>query len=113
MKGLLGLAYKHTCIADVRGLGMMLGVEFETDNGSGEPLSERVAREAFRRGLILLTAGNNTIRWSPPLILTREQAAVALEIFDQAIVAAQIGRGLPDESLPATAPMARIQARGD
>jgi 4-aminobutyrate aminotransferase len=43
--------------------------------------------ECYKRGLILLGAGYNTIRWSPPLILTREQADVALEIFDEAISA--------------------------
>jgi 4-aminobutyrate aminotransferase len=41
----------------------------------------------FERGLILLGAGVNTIRWSPPLILTRENVDVALEIFDEAISA--------------------------
>jgi 4-aminobutyrate aminotransferase len=91
--GLRQLMSKHRLIRDVRGLGMMLGVEFGADSNShmspGQ-LAERVASEAFHRGLILLTAGKSTIRWSPPLILTREQAAVALEIFDEAITAAAV-----------------------
>jgi 4-aminobutyrate aminotransferase len=51
-------------------------------------LRDRIERNAFERGLILLGAGANTIRWSPPLILTRENVDVALEIFDEAIAAA-------------------------
>jgi 4-aminobutyrate aminotransferase len=92
LSGLHRLARRHSCIVDVRGLGMMLGVEFEKGKTSAEPLAESVAMEAFLRGLILLTAGNNTIRWSPPRILTRKQAVVALEIFDQAIAAADNAR---------------------
>jgi 4-aminobutyrate aminotransferase len=41
----------------------------------------------FNRGLIILGCGANTIRWSPPLILTKENVDVALEIFDEAITA--------------------------
>jgi 4-aminobutyrate aminotransferase len=44
--------------------------------------------ECFNRGLIVLGCGSSTIRWSPPLVLTSENADVALEIFDQAIAAA-------------------------
>jgi 4-aminobutyrate aminotransferase len=92
--GLRRLMSKHDCIGDVRGLGMMLGVEFVTDRASNAPapeLRDRVEVECYRRGLIILGAGHNTIRWSPPLILTREQTDVALEIFDEAISAATEG----------------------
>ena len=88
---------RHACISDVRGLGLMIGVEFESDHDplmADSRLAERVTREAFRRGLVLLTAGENTVRWSPPLILTREQAAVAIEIFAEAVQAA--ARSTPD-----------------
>jgi 4-aminobutyrate aminotransferase len=90
-EGLRKLAEKHQCIGDVRGLGMMIGVEFVTDRDSMKPdaaLRDRVERESFNRGLIILGAGANTIRWSPPLILTRENVDVAVEIFDEAIAAA-------------------------
>jgi len=43
----------------------------------------------FERGLIILGAGPNTIRWSPPLILSKENVDVALEIFDDAIAASR------------------------
>jgi len=68
-----------------------LGVEFVQDRASREPapeLRDRIEVECFKRGLILLGAGYNTIRWSPPLVLTRENVDVALEIFDEAITAA-------------------------
>jgi 4-aminobutyrate aminotransferase len=88
--GLEQLQAKHECIGDVRGLGLMLGVEFVTDKATRAPapeLRDRVEVACFERGLIILGAGMNTIRWSPPLIMTREHADVALEIFDAAIAA--------------------------
>ncbi|HEV2914710.1 MAG TPA: acetyl ornithine aminotransferase family protein [Pyrinomonadaceae bacterium] len=89
-EGLRGLMRKHDCIGDVRGLGMMIGVEFVADRASMNPapeLRDRVERACYERGLIILGAGANTIRWSPPLILTRENVDVALDIFDAAITA--------------------------
>jgi 4-aminobutyrate aminotransferase len=71
---------------------MMIGVEFVEDSASmkaAPELRDRVERACYERGLIILGAGANTIRWSPPLILTRENADVALEIFDEAITAAE------------------------
>jgi 4-aminobutyrate aminotransferase len=88
--GLEKLKAKYDCIGDVRGMGMMLGVEFVEDKASLKPapeLRDRVEIACFDRGLIILGAGNNTIRWSPPLILTKENVDVALEIFDEAITA--------------------------
>jgi 4-aminobutyrate aminotransferase len=90
--GLEKLKAKHDSIGDVRGFGMMLGVEFVTDKETLQAdaeMRDRVEIECFRRGLIILGAGANTIRWSPPLILTRENVDVALEIFDEAIAAAR------------------------
>jgi len=84
------LMAKHECIGDVRGMGFMLGVEFVKDKTSRQPdaeLRDRVEMASYERGLILLGCGANSIRWSPPLILTKENADVALEIFDEAIAA--------------------------
>ena len=86
--GLDKLAIKYDCIGDVRGMGMMIGVEFVKDRPSKKPdveLRDRVEMASFQRGLILLGCGANSIRWSPPLILTRDNVDVALEIFDDAI----------------------------
>src|SRR6185436_17688576 len=84
------LMKKYDCIGDVRGMGMMLGVEFVEDKGSMKPaadLRDRIEVACFDRGLIILGCGNNAIRWSPPLILTKENVDVAWEIFDEAIAA--------------------------
>src|SRR5436309_4702096 len=89
-RGLEKLMSKYVCIGDVRGMGMMIGVEFVKDRASKEPdpdLRDRVEMETFNRGVILLGCGPNSIRWSPPLILTKENVDVALEIFDEAIAA--------------------------
>lgn len=84
------LKRKHDCIGDVRGMGLMIGVEFvedRTSNKAAPELRDRVEVACFDRGLVILGAGTNTIRWSPPLILTKENVDVAVEIFDQAIAA--------------------------
>lgn len=82
---------KYDCIGDVRGMGLMIGVEFVEDRISRKPaagLRDRIESACFERGLIILGAGTNTIRWSPALILTKENVDVAIEIFDEAIAAA-------------------------
>ncbi|HXM34160.1 MAG TPA: aminotransferase class III-fold pyridoxal phosphate-dependent enzyme, partial [Pyrinomonadaceae bacterium] len=88
--GLEKLMRKYECIGDVRGMGMMIGVEFVKDKQSKKEdpqLRDQVEVACFERGLILLGCGSNSIRWSPPLILTRENVDVALEIFDDAVAA--------------------------
>jgi len=90
MEGLRKLQTKYDVIGDVRGLGLMLGVEFVTDKETLKPapeLRDKIEMECFNRGLIILGCGASTIRWSPPLILTKENVDVALEIFDEAIAA--------------------------
>jgi len=86
--GLNKLKGKYECIGDVRGYGMMLGVEFVTDKTSLKPdaeLRDKVEMACYQKGLIILGCGSNAIRWSPPLILTKENVDVALQIFDEAI----------------------------
>ena len=88
MAGLKALTEKHPLIGDVRGRGLMVGVELVRDRHTKErAISERdaVVSAAFRRGLLLLGAGKNSIRFSPPLVLTRDQAETAVAIFDQAV----------------------------
>ncbi len=87
-KGLNELKDKYDCIGDVRGLGMMLGVEFLESKASKKPapeLRDKIEMACFNKGLIILGCGSNSIRWSPPLILEKQHVDVALEIFDQAI----------------------------
>jgi 4-aminobutyrate aminotransferase len=88
--GLRQLAAKYECVGDVRGLGLMIGVEFVENTTTMKPapeLRDRVEMECFNRGLIILGCGTSTIRFSPPLILSQENATIALEIFDAAIAA--------------------------
>lgn len=88
--GLNKLKDKYDCIGDVRGLGMMLAVEFVTDKTSLKPdaeMRDAVEMECYKRGLIILGCGSNSIRWSPPLIMAKEHIDVALGIFDEAIAA--------------------------
>ncbi|MET0752194.1 MAG: acetyl ornithine aminotransferase family protein [Pyrinomonadaceae bacterium] len=89
--GLRKLQDKYDCIGDVRGLGMMIGVEFVEDKASmkaAPELRDKIEMACFNRGLIILGCGANTIRWSPPLILSKENVDVALAIFDEAIKSA-------------------------
>ncbi len=88
--GLEKLKGKYECIGDVRGMGLMIGVEFVENKTTLKPdveLRDRIEVACFDRGLIILGCGNNSIRWSPPLVLTKENVDVALEIFDEAIAA--------------------------
>ena len=86
--GLEALMKKRQLIGDVRGRGLMVGVELVRDRTTKErAIEERnaVVGAAFERGLLLLGAGKNSIRFSPPLVLTREQADTAIAIFDEAL----------------------------
>ncbi|HKS39247.1 MAG TPA: acetyl ornithine aminotransferase family protein [Blastocatellia bacterium] len=79
---------KHEIIADVRGLGLMIGIEIVRDRETMEPwadLRDNVVLECFNRGLILQGAGESAIRFSPPLIIDREQADFAINTVEAAI----------------------------
>jgi 4-aminobutyrate aminotransferase len=85
---LTALARTHRLIGDVRGRGLMIGVELVRDQITKERADrerDAIVAAAFRRGLLVLGAGRNAIRFSPPLVLTAEQADMAVEIFDQAL----------------------------
>jgi 4-aminobutyrate aminotransferase len=85
---LRALMDKHALIGDVRGRGLMVGVELVRDRATKERAAterDAVVSAAFERGLLLLGAGKNAIRFSPPLVLTRQQADTAIEIFDEAL----------------------------
>jgi 4-aminobutyrate aminotransferase len=88
--GLMALKDKHALIGDVRGRGLMLGIELVRDRTTKERAVEErdaVVTAAFHKGLLLLGAGRNTIRLSPPLVFTRAQADTALGILDEVIAA--------------------------
>ncbi len=80
----------HAVVGDVRGLGLMIGVEIVRDRFRREPapeLRERILGEAFKRGLLLLGCGRSTIRLAPPLVVDEEDAATAARILEEAVVA--------------------------
>ncbi|HMF95402.1 MAG TPA: aminotransferase class III-fold pyridoxal phosphate-dependent enzyme, partial [Vicinamibacterales bacterium] len=95
MAGLKALAVTHPIIGDVRGRGLMIGVELVRDRLTKERAAEErdaVVSSCFARGLLLLGAGKNAVRFSPPLVVTREQADTAIEIFDQALTEVERSR---------------------
>jgi 4-aminobutyrate aminotransferase len=79
---------KYEIIGDVRGLGLMIGVELVKDRASKEPASkelENVINNCFKRGVLVIGAGMSTIRIAPPLCITDEQVDEALEIIEDEI----------------------------
>lgn len=81
---------KFHCVGDVRGRGLMLGIEFVKDQQSRERAPEqrdRVELAAFERGLLVLGAGKNAIRLCPPLVISRDQADYALDVLEGCIAA--------------------------
>jgi 4-aminobutyrate aminotransferase len=88
MDGIRELQKKHQLIGDVRGLGLMIGIELVKDRKTKErAIDERNAlvQAMFRRGVLVLGAGKNALRLAPPLVLTKEQANSVLEILDQSL----------------------------
>jgi 4-aminobutyrate aminotransferase len=88
MTGLRHLQEEFPQIGDVRGLGLMIGTEFHTENGKPDKATAKsVAHAALDRGLILLTCGSwdNTIRWIPPLIVSENEIVKGLDIFSQSL----------------------------
>jgi len=78
-------------VGDVRGLGLMLGVELVRDKQSktkAPELRDRVVDLAFERGLLILGAGDNTLRFSPPLIISRDQCDFALDTLEECLALA-------------------------
>ena len=89
---LRALMDKHPLIGDVRGKGLMIGVELVRDRKTKERAPEErdaVVQAMFRRGVLTLGAGRNAVRFAPPLVLTREQADVIADLFDQSL--AEVG----------------------
>ncbi len=82
---------KHAIVGDVRGRGLMIGVEIVKDTVTRTPAPDvrnRIVDLAFERGLLLLGCGETTIRLCPPLIVSLEETGVALDIFEECIAIA-------------------------
>lgn len=94
MKRLKELQQKYPLIGDVRGKGLMIGVELVKDPETKDPATQEaldVMNKCFKRGLAIITAGKSTMRFAPPLIITRETLDAGLDVFEGAVkdVAAQ------------------------
>ena len=79
---------KFQLVGDVRGRGLMIGVDLVRDKitkAHSGPERDRVVDLAFERGLLILGAGQSTVRLCPPLIVTKEQADIALDILEECI----------------------------
>ena len=100
LERLRGWVKTHPLVGEVRGRGLMIGIELVEDKATREPapeLRDRVETLAFERGLMMLGCGTNSLRLSPPLVVSKEEATVALDIFEDALTAvekefAQIGK---------------------
>lgn len=83
---------RFRCVGDVRGRGLMIGFELVRDQQTKErapDLRDRIEMMAFERGLLVLGAGQNSIRLCPPLVITQDQADFAVDTLDECLQAIQ------------------------
>ena len=92
MERLKGWPAKHPTVGEVRGRGLMIGIEMVKDQETREAapeLRDRIVDLAFERGLLILGCGENSIRLAPPLVVKQEEAEVALEILEECVRVAE------------------------
>ena len=88
LERLHGWKRSHPLVGDVRGRGLMIGIELVRDKATREPataLRNRVETLAFEKGLMLLGCGETSLRLCPPLIVSKEEASVALDILEESL----------------------------
>ncbi len=88
LTGARQLMERHPIVGDVRGLGLMVGIEIVSDPKLRTPAPDQahqLERLAFQKGLLVLVAGNNTIRLAPPLMIDSDDVAIALRILDESL----------------------------
>ncbi len=103
LDGFTSLMARHQLIGDVRGKGMILGVELVRDRATKEPAATEAAKVVYRckeLGLVLFYGGiySNVLEITPPLTMTREEAQRGLDIIDEAL-SDVVGGRFPDEKL--------------
>jgi 4-aminobutyrate aminotransferase len=96
--GLESLKPRAPQIHEVRGLGLMIGAEIRSEGEPDPALRDRIIDLAFRRGLLLLPCGPSTIRFCPPLCLTRRQVQIGLRLFNDALASVDARQFLPSGS---------------
>ena len=83
----------HPSIGEVRGKGLMIGVELVADRETKEPASNlraAVIQRAFEQGILLLGCGPSTIRFMPPLVIDKETAGIGLDIFEDILTKLEV-----------------------
>jgi 4-aminobutyrate aminotransferase len=88
MKRMADWPAKYRYVGDVRGRGLMIGVEIVKDKQTKEyaaDLRDRIVQLAFERGILFLGCGPSAVRLSPPLVVTRDEADVAIDVLEEAI----------------------------
>jgi 4-aminobutyrate aminotransferase len=92
MRETSGWRERHKSVGDIRGKGLMIGIELVRDQKTKEKapeLRDRVIHAAFNKGILVLGAGENTLRIAPPLIVDEEQADFAVRTLDACITEAE------------------------
>jgi 4-aminobutyrate aminotransferase len=108
LEGLRSLIRRHERIVrDVRGLGLMIGVQFD----SGDT-AEAVQWACFRRGLLVLEAGDDAIRLAPPLVVNEEEMSTALRVFAEAVAEVDAGRRQVIREASAAGAVSEVEAAG-
>lgn len=82
---------KHPTVGDVRGRGLMIGIEIVKDQKTrtpAGPMRDKIVELAFERGLLILGCGETSIRLCPPLIVNQHEADIALDILEECITLA-------------------------
>jgi len=88
LTGLRKLQEGHACIGDVRGIGLMIGIELVEDRFTKEPaegMTYALEKLAFTKGLLLLSCARSVIRVAPPLVLSEYDVDRGLEIMDECL----------------------------
>jgi len=79
---------KYPILGDVRGKGLMIGAELVKDPDSKQPapeLAQEVMTKCFKRGLAIITSGRSTMRFAPPLVISRDLLDTGLDVFEGVI----------------------------
>ena len=106
LERLRGWTHSHPLVGDVRGRGLMIGIELVNDKATREPataLRNRVETVAFERGLMILGCGETSIRLCPPLIVNEHEATVALDILEEALTQVEMEYAHASEQAAVTA----------
>jgi len=87
------LQQRHAVIGEVRGKGLMIGMELVKDQATRAPakdLCDALITRAFHHGLLLLSCGASTVRFMPPLLVSRAQVDEAISLLEAALLEAQV-----------------------